>query len=63
MHHRQKVCLEREVVANLQGAQHVRLKQLLIGEGVVDQGAVVDDCVQALCQLAVDIWLQAQVGL
>ncbi len=48
---------------HLQGSQHIGLEELLIGEGMVDQRAVVDDCVQALRQLLVHFWLQPQVRL
>ena len=50
-------------MAHLQRAQHIGLKELLIGESMIDQGAIVDHSVQTLRQLLVYVRLQAQVGL
>ena len=47
----------------LQGAEHVGLKELLVGEGMIDEGPIVNDGVQSLRQLLVYVRIQPQLGL
>ena len=49
--------------ARLRSAQHVGLEQLLVGEGVVDQRAIVHHHVELLRQPLPDLRPQAQLRL
>ena len=48
---------------HLQGAEHIWLKELLIREGVIDQGTVMNDGVQGLRQFTVHFRIQTQLWL
>ena len=46
---------------HLYGSKHIRLKELLIAVGVVDQGAVVNNGVHIAAELLIHLLVQPQV--